>query len=202
MKKTTKINLGSKSILNTGLYGLLCSFGLACSPSPPPKAVEEAKTTEKVKPLNDHLIAYIDSASRRMNDSGFDSLQFVALTDSFMHYFPISVYKPGQKMNDSTVLVMMHKSNGPLEDDVLTVTLPRTLGTRLDFKTITDHFGPLDPEPALFRQHKNPPPVSLSLKKHFNPPVNGLSLSISAAHFPEAANNQIVSVQVLKSKTK
>lgn len=202
MKKTTKLNLGCNSILNNSLYGLMFSLAIACSPSTPPKSVEEQTATKEPKTVNDHLIAYVDSAASRITRENFNDRQFHVLTDSFTRYFPISVYKPGQKVTDSTVLVTMDKSNDPLQDDVITVTLPRTLGMRLGFKDLTNHFGPLDPEPPLFREHENPPPVSLSLKKNFNPASKGVSLSIGAAHFPEEAQNQIVSVKIVKSKTK
>ncbi|SHG41571.1 hypothetical protein [Pedobacter caeni] len=202
MKKTTKINLGCNSILNNSLYGLMFSLAIACTPSTPPKSAEELKSSEVPKTVNDHLIAYIDSAASRITRANFNDQHFHALTDSFTRYFPISVYKPGQKVTDSTVFVTMDKSNDPLQDDVITVTLPRPLGMELSFKALTEHFGPLDPDPPLFRQHENPPPVSLSLKKHFNPAAKGVSLSISAAHFYEEAQNQIVSVKIVKSKIK
>lgn len=202
MKKLNNPSLRNTTVLKNGMYGLLLALTVACSPERPPKTADVSKVPEPAKNFDEHLIAYIDSAARRIADPGFNQAQFVALTDSFTRYFPVRVYKEGQNTSDSTVMVTMHKSKDALEDDVVTVTLPRVLGDKLDFKSLTGHFGPLDPEPAFFREHENPPPIGLNLKKHFKPAIDGLSLLISAACFPEAKENQIVSVQVLKSKMK
>lgn len=182
------------------LYFLLMLI-VSCHSSNPKKTIDpSAGIPDTNRSANDQLLVYIDNVANRFADSQLSTDQLKKVTDSFALYLPIMLVEQGRNVPDTVVSVTFHNESDARQRNRIYISLPRAIGTQLTFKALTNRFGPLDPEPPLFREHKAPPPVHIDLRKHSSGRKTGLYLLISAAHFPEAAKNQIVSIELVYSK--
>jgi hypothetical protein len=183
------------------LFSLIVLLVVSChSSAPKENTAVGSGNPAKDKTLSDQLIAFVDTAANRFADGQLKEEKLKALTDSFAVYFPVMLDQQGKAAPDTVVSVKLHNHNDSMQSDRVYISLPIAIGKQLTFKSLTNHFGPLGPEPPLFRAHKSPPPVSIDLKKHLGNKTAGLFLQISAAHFPEEAENQIVYIEIVKSK--
>ncbi|WP_316833840.1 hypothetical protein [Pedobacter nutrimenti] len=183
------------------LFSLIILLAVSChSSAPKENTAVGSRNPATDKTTSDQLIAYIDTVANRFADGQLKEEKLKALTDSFAVYFPVMLDQQGKTVSDTVVSVKLHNHNYSKQSDRIYISLPIAIGKQLTFKSLTNHFGPLEPEPPLFRTHKNPPPVSIDLKKHLGNKKAGLFLQVSAAHFPEEAENQIVYIEIVKSK--
>ncbi|PTS95903.1 hypothetical protein DBR11_20305 [Pedobacter sp. HMWF019] len=189
-----------KQILNFLLIFIIVQF-FACHSSTPKENIAVGSRNQATdKTLSDQLITFVDTAANRFADGRLNEEKLKVLTDSFAVYFPIMLDQQGMAVPDTVVYVKLHDHNYSKQSDRIYISLPIAIGKQLTFKSLTKHFGPLGVEPPLFRAHKSPPPVSIDLKKHLGNKTAGLFLQVSAAHFPEEEENQVVYIEIIKSK--
>ncbi|HWW38692.1 hypothetical protein [Pedobacter sp.] len=183
------------------LFSLIVLLVVSCHSSTPKENIAVGSRNQATdKTLSDQLITFIDTAANRFADGRLSEEKLKVLADSFAVYFPIMLDQQGKAVPDTVVYVKLHDRNYSKQSDRIYISLPIAMGKQLTFKSLTNHFGPLGAEPPLFRAHKSPPPVSIDLKKHLGNKTAGLFLQISAAHFPEEAENQMVYIEIVKSK--
>lgn len=183
------------------LFSSIILLVVSCHSSAPKENMAVgSRNPVKDKTLSDQLIAFVDTTANCFADGRLSGGKLKALTDSFAVYFPVMLDQQDKTVPDTVVYVKLHNHNYSKQSDRVYISLPIAIGKQLTFKSLTNHFGPPGAEPPLFRAHKSPPPVSIDLKKHLGNKTAGLFLQVSAAHFPEEAENQIVYIEIVKSK--
>ena len=161
-----------------------------------------AKSTEITKSVNQQLLTYVDSIAFGLNRSGFTEDRFKKLTDSFSRFFPLIIPKSEKDAPENTVFAYFQSSTNVHQADVVSLSLPYSIGFNLSYKTIIAHFGPLEPEGPLFREHKSPPPIKIDLKSHLGGKQPIVSLYVRSAYFPdETEQNQIVDISIVRDQT-
>ncbi|RAJ37355.1 hypothetical protein [Pedobacter cryoconitis] len=179
---------------------LLISKVLACK-QPESKTVNTRQdvTTAKLS-ANDQVIIYIDSIASKFDDQRFSAARLKVLTDSFSRYFPLSFYKSGEAIPDSSITAELSISPAADQNDLVSLSIPENIGTKLSFKELIAHFGPVTPRDTLFPAPKMPFPVIIELKNHFPHQKKHVYLNIQASDSPESLTNQISSIKIVRSK--
>jgi len=161
-----------------------------------------AKSTEITKSVNQQLLTYVDSIAFGLNRSGFTEDRFVKLTDSFSRFFPLIIPKSEKDAHENTVFAHFQSSTKAQQSNVVSLSLPYSIGFNLSYKTIIAHFGPLEQEGPLFREHKIPPPIKIDLKSHLGAKQHVVSLYVRSAYYPdETEQNQIVDISIVRDQT-
>ena len=179
---------------------LITTQSLACK-QPESENVKARQLTTAVKlPVNDQVIIYIDSIASKFDNQKFDETQLKLLTDSFSSYFPVGIYKGGNSVPDSSIAADMSISSVVDQYDFVNLSIPENIGTKLSFKQLIAHFGPVTPRDTMFPAPKMPFPVIIELKKHFPDQKKHVFLNIQASNNPESPTNQISSIKIVRSK--
>ena len=161
-----------------------------------------AKSAVLTKSVNQQLLTYVDSIAFGLNRSGFTEDRFKKLTDSFSRFFPLIIPKSEKDAPENTVFAYFQPFTKAQQRDVVSLSLPYSIGFNLSYKTIIAHFGPLEPEGPLFREHKSPPPIKIDLKSHLGGEQPVVSLYVRSAYFPdETEQNQIVDISIVRDQT-
>jgi hypothetical protein len=179
---------------------LIIGQSLACK-QPESKNVKASQLTTAVKlPVNDQVIIYIDSIASKFDSQKFNATQLKLLTDSFSSYFPAGIYKGDNSVPDSSIAADINISSAVDQHDFVNLSIPENIGTKLSFKQLIAHFGPVTPRDTMFPAPKMPFPVIIELKKHFPNQKNHVFLNIQASDNPESPTNQISSIKIVRSK--
>lgn len=179
---------------------LIIGQSLACK-QPESKNVKASQLTTAVKlPVNDQVIIYIDSIASKFDSQKFNAAQLKLLTDSFSSYFPAGIYKGDNSVPDSSIAADINISSAVDQHDFVNLSIPENIGTKLSFKQLIAHFGPVTPRDTMFPAPKMPFPVIIELKKHFPNQKNHVFLNIQASDNPESPTNQISSIKIVRSK--
>ncbi|MET4141167.1 hypothetical protein [Pedobacter sp. UYP1] len=179
---------------------LIIGQSLACK-QPESKNVKASQLTTAVKlPVNDQVIIYIDSIASKFDSQKFNATQLKLLTDSFSSYFPAGIYKGDNSLPDSSIAADINISSAVDQHDFVNLSIPENIGTKLSFKQLIAHFGPVTARDTMFPAPKMPFPVIIELKKHFPNQKNHVFLNIQASDNPESPTNQISSIKIVRSK--
>lgn len=163
---------------------------------------DTAVSTANTKSVNQQLLTYVDSIAYGLNNSAFTEDRFKKLTDSFSRFFPLIIPKSEKDSSENTVFAYKLPVTNTNRREVILLTLPYSIGFTLTYKTIISHFGPLEKESALFREHKSPPPIMIDLASHFKQRRSPVSLYVRSAYFPdETEQNQIVNIMIIRDRT-
>ncbi|AMP99841.1 hypothetical protein AY601_2967 [Pedobacter cryoconitis] len=179
---------------------LIAGQSLACK-QPKSENIKDSQLTTVVKlPVNDQVIIYIDSIASKFDNQKFNAEQLKLLTDSFSSYFPVGIYKDDHSVPDSSIAADINISSAVDQYDFVNLSIPENIGTKLSFKQLTAHFGPVTPRDTMFPAPKMPFPLIIELKNHFPNQKSHVFLNIQASDSPESITNQISSIKIVRSK--